>query len=103
MIYQCFGFEDYNSVHLSEEFIMLKELLYTGIGGALLFKERVEEELKKLEEKGKLNATDSKSFLEGLQTRGEDEEKRLKELVGHTPIQVIGGFLFGIVWALLLY
>jgi len=79
MIYQCFGFEDYNSVHLSEEFIMLKELLYTGIGGALLFKERVEEELKKLEEKGKPNATDSKSFLEGLQTRGEDEEKRLKE------------------------
>lgn len=58
---------------------MLKELLYTGMGGALLIKERVEEELKKLEEKGKLSATDSKSFLEGLKTRGEDEEKRLKE------------------------
>jgi polyhydroxyalkanoate synthesis regulator phasin len=58
---------------------MLKELLYTGMGGALLLKERVEEELKKLEEKGKLSATDSKSFLEGLKTRGEDEEKRVKE------------------------
>lgn len=58
---------------------MLKELLYTGMGGALLFKERVEEELKKLEEKGKLSAMDSKSFLEGLKTRGEDEEKRVKE------------------------
>lgn len=58
---------------------MLKELLYTGMGGALLIKERVEEELKKLEEKGKLSATDSKSFLDGLKTRGEDEEKRLKE------------------------
>lgn len=58
---------------------MLKELFYTGMGGALLLKEKVEEELKKLEEKGKLNASDSKSFLEGLKTRGEDEEKRLKE------------------------
>ncbi|AFV97115.1 MULTISPECIES: hypothetical protein [unclassified Sulfuricurvum] len=58
---------------------MLKELLYTGMGGALLLKERVEEELKKLEEKGKLNTSDTKSFLESLKTKGEDEEKRLKE------------------------
>ncbi|MFA5215643.1 hypothetical protein [Sulfuricurvum sp.] len=58
---------------------MLKELLYTGMGGALLLKERVEEELKKLEEKGKLNADESKSFLENLKTRGENEETRLKE------------------------
>lgn len=58
---------------------MLKELLYTGMGGALLIKERVEEELKKLEEKGKLNADESKSFLENLKTRGENEETRLKE------------------------
>ena len=36
-------------------------------------------ELKKLEEKGKLNTTDTKSFLESLKTKGEDEEKRLKE------------------------
>ncbi len=58
---------------------MLKELFYTGMGGALLIKERVEEELKKLEEKGKLNADESKSFLENLKTRGENEETRLKE------------------------
>ena len=58
---------------------MLKELLYTGMGGALLIKERVEEELKKLEEKGKLNADETKSFLENLKTRGENEETRLKE------------------------
>lgn len=58
---------------------MLKELLYTGMGGALLIKERVEEELKKLEEKGRLNADESKSFLENLKTRGENEEARLKE------------------------
>ena len=32
---------------------MLKEILFTSLGGALLLKERVEEELKTLEEKGK--------------------------------------------------
>jgi polyhydroxyalkanoate synthesis regulator phasin len=58
---------------------MLKELLYTGMGGALLLKERVEEELKKLEEKGKLKSDDSKTFLENLKVRGENEEKRVKE------------------------
>ncbi len=58
---------------------MLKELLYTGMGGALLLKEKVEEELKKLEEKGKISTTDTKSFLESLKTKGADEEKRLKE------------------------
>jgi polyhydroxyalkanoate synthesis regulator phasin len=72
-------FWTYNLSSKERRRIMLKELLYTGMGGALLLKEKVEEELKKLEEKGKLNATDSKSFLEGLKTRGEDEEKRLKE------------------------
>lgn len=68
---------------------MLKELLYTGVGGALLLKERVEEELKKLEEKGKLNATDTKSFLESLKSKGEDEEKRLKEEIKSAIREVI--------------
>lgn len=58
---------------------MLKELLYTGMGGALLLKEKVEEELKKLEEKGKINTSDTKTFLESLKSKGEEEEKRLKE------------------------
>ncbi|MDX9966854.1 hypothetical protein E0765_08505 [Sulfuricurvum sp. IAE1] len=58
---------------------MFKELMYTGLGGALLLKEKVEEELKKLEEKGKINTTDTKSFLESLKTKGENEENRLKD------------------------
>ena len=58
---------------------MIKELLYTGMGGVLLLKEKVEEELKKLEEKGKISTTDTKSFLDSLKTKGADEEKRLKE------------------------
>lgn len=68
---------------------MLKELLYTGVGGALLLKERVEEELKKLEEKGKLNSTDTKSFLESLKSKGEDEEKRLREEIKSAIREVI--------------
>ncbi len=58
---------------------MFKELMYTGLGGALLLKEKVEEELKKLEEKGKINTTDTKSFLESLKTKGENEENHLKD------------------------
>ena len=35
--------------------------------------------------------------------KGQLEEKRLIELVGHTPIQVLAGFLFGIFWTLILF
>ncbi len=42
-------------------------------------------------------------MMDDIYWKGQIEEKRLKELVGHTPIQVIGGFLFGIFWALFLY
>ena len=41
---------------------MLKEILFTGLGGALLLKERGWEELKTLEEKGKIKTSDAKSF-----------------------------------------
>jgi len=34
---------------------MLKELIFTGLGGALVLKEKIEDELKKLEDKGKLD------------------------------------------------
>jgi polyhydroxyalkanoate synthesis regulator phasin len=68
---------------------MLKELMYTGLGGALLIKERVEEELKKLEEKGKISTSDTKSFLESLKTKGENEETRLKEEIKTAIKEVI--------------
>jgi polyhydroxyalkanoate synthesis regulator phasin len=42
---------------------MLHNLLYSGIGAASLLKEKVEEELKTLEEKGKIKTDDAKSFL----------------------------------------
>lgn len=55
---------------------MLKEILFTSLGGALLLKERVEEELKTLEEKGKIKTDDAKSFLESLEKK---EKMKMKE------------------------
>ena len=56
---------------------MLKEMMFTGLGGALLLKEKVEEELKTLEEKGKIKTDDAKSFLESLEQKGKDEDERI--------------------------
>lgn len=58
---------------------MLKEILYTGIGAASLLKERVEEEVKKLEENGKIKTDDAKSFLESIENKGKEEEEKAKE------------------------
>lgn len=58
---------------------MLHNLLYTGIGAAALMKEKVEVEMKKLQEEGKIKTSDAKSFLESIEQKGKDEEKRLKE------------------------
>ena len=68
---------------------MLKELFYTGIGGALLIKERVEDELKRLEEKGKLSKQESESFLQNLKLKGEEEESRFKEEIKKAIKEVI--------------
>jgi len=57
---------------------MLKDVLYTGIGAATLFKEHVEAELKKLEERGKLGASDAKSVLAALEARGKEEDEKAK-------------------------
>ncbi len=57
---------------------MLKEILYTSIGGAALFKERVEEEIKRLQERGKMSKEDAGEFLDKLKVRGEEEENRVK-------------------------
>lgn len=68
---------------------MIKEIIYTGLGGAVLLKERVDEEIKKLEEKGKLSKEDADKFLEKLQTRGEEEEEKLKNRLKEALKEVI--------------
>ncbi len=42
-------------------------------------------------------------MMEDIYWKGQIEEKRLLELVGHTPIQVLAGFVFGIICTLFLY
>lgn len=68
---------------------MIKEILYTGLGGALLLKERVEEEVEKLQEKGKLSKEDADTFIEKLKTRGEEEEEKLKAHIKEALKEVI--------------
>lgn len=68
---------------------MIKELLYTGFGGALMLKEKVEEEIKKLEEKGKLSKEDADNFIEKLKERGEEEEEKLKTHIKEALKEVI--------------
>lgn len=68
---------------------MLREILYTGIGAGLLLKERVEEELKQLEESGKIKRDDAKSFLDSLEKRGKEEEAKSKEKFKETIKEVI--------------
>lgn len=57
---------------------MLKELIYTGIGATSLIKDRVEDELKKLEEKGKIDKGDIKGFIESLEKKEKSKMKSLK-------------------------
>lgn len=58
---------------------MLKELIFTGLGAGVLLKEKVEDELNKLEEKGKIDSSDIKSFIESLEKKGKDEEINIKK------------------------
>ena len=67
---------------------MLKDLIYIGLGGALLAKEKVEKELNELVEKGKLNKEDAQNFIDKAKVKGEEEEKEfkahLKEVIKET-------------------
>ncbi|MFK2821625.1 hypothetical protein [Arcobacter sp. YIC-80] len=60
---------------------MLKELIFTGLGATAVIKEKVEDELKKLEEKGKIDSSDVKGFIESLEKKGQDEEEKFKKQI----------------------
>lgn len=63
---------------------MLKELIYTTIGASAVMREKVEEEIKILEKKGKIKKEDAIDFIKKLEKKGKLEDKRLKkELRGH--------------------
>jgi polyhydroxyalkanoate synthesis regulator phasin len=56
---------------------MLKELIFTGLGGALVLKEKIEDELKKLEEKGK------------LEQKGKESDEKFKAELKSTMKEII--------------
>ena len=68
---------------------MLQELLHTGMGAGLLLKEKVEDELKKLQEDGKIKTDDAKSFLESLKTKGEQEDDKVKQKLKSTLKEIV--------------
>ncbi|WP_297431919.1 hypothetical protein [Sulfurimonas sp.] len=68
---------------------MLKDMLYTGLGMGVILKEKVENEIQKLEDEGKLKKDDATSLLDSLSTKGQDEEKRIKEIFKKSIKEVI--------------
>ncbi len=68
---------------------MLKDILYTGLGMGVLFKEKVQAELQKLEEEGKIKKDDAAALLKSLSQKGEEEEKRVKEIFKKSIKEVI--------------
>ena len=68
---------------------MLKELIFTGLGGALVLKEKIEDELKKLEDKGKIDTKDVKSFLESLEQKGKESDEKFKAELKSTLKDII--------------
>lgn len=58
---------------------MLKELIYTGLGASVILKKKIEDEVKLLEKNGKLNKKDAKTFLESLEKKGREEDKKIKK------------------------
>jgi polyhydroxyalkanoate synthesis regulator phasin len=68
---------------------VLKDLLYSGIGVAMVLKEKVEAEVKKLEDEGKLKKADAKNFLDSIEQKGKEEEAKFKEQLKSTLKEVI--------------
>ncbi len=57
---------------------MLKDIIYTGIGAATILKEKVEDEVKKLEDEGKIKQDDAKSLLEKIQNVGKQRDSKVR-------------------------
>ncbi|TQV62174.1 MAG: hypothetical protein FNT15_07695 [Sulfurovum sp.] len=68
---------------------MFKDILYTGIGAVAIFKEKVEEEIKKLEGSGKIKTDDAKSFLSSLEEKGKQSDEKFKQQLKDALKEVI--------------
>ena len=68
---------------------MLKDLMYIGLGSALLAKEKVEKELNEMVEKGKLSKEEAQNFIDKAKTKGEEEEKEFKNKLKESIREVL--------------
>jgi polyhydroxyalkanoate synthesis regulator phasin len=60
---------------------LIKKTMLTGIGLALIAKDEVEELAKELINKGKMSENEGTKFLEDLQNRYDETQKKLEEKV----------------------
>lgn len=68
---------------------MFKEFLHVSLGSMVLVKEKIEEELKVLQEKGKINSSDAKSFIDSVTQKGEEEDAKIKAKIKEILKEVI--------------
>lgn len=68
---------------------MLRELLNTGFGAASILKDKLEEEMKILEGKGKIKKEDALSLLKSLEQKGKEEEQKTKDEIKKMLKEVI--------------
>lgn len=60
---------------------MLKDIVYTALGASIIVKEKIKEELKILEDKGKIQKVDAKELLKSLEKKGKIEDKKMKKQI----------------------
>lgn len=58
---------------------MLDKLIHSGFGAVLVLKEKIEDEVKILEKKGKIKKGDAKTFMKALEKKGKKEDIRVKK------------------------
>ena len=67
----------------------MKDLFYASLGSMMVLKEKVEAEIKKLEEKGKLSREDGEKFIKELQEKGKEGEDELKTKIKEALREII--------------
>ncbi len=58
-----------------------KDLLYLGLGAAFMAKDKIEELLDEIEEKGEISRDEAKRFVEDAKQRAEKEREETENLV----------------------
>lgn len=66
------------SAHVKD---IIKEGLLVGLGAALLTREKIEENLRKLVEEGKISSHEARSTAERIFEKGQSEFKELQEML----------------------